>query len=102
MLLVAIIILRISRSHQLKSRIDLARGERAYFTVVKLIKKRSLSTGDINAQMANTLSRLWHNEDCFRLPDGSFDSLSIVAPGRGVSMIRILWLTFIGLLQRRL
>lgn len=84
MLLIATVILRISRSHQLKSSIDLRKGEKAYFTVVRLLKKRSLSTRDVNAHTANILSELWNSDYCFRQSDGSCDSLSVPVSGRGV------------------
>jgi hypothetical protein len=84
MLLIATVILRISRNDQLKSSIDLRKGEKAYFTVVRLLKKRSLSTRDVNANTANILSELWNNDYCFRQRDGSNDSLSVPVSGRGV------------------
>jgi len=81
--LVATIILRISRSH-LKTKVDLRSGERAYFTNIKLIKRRSLQTGDVNAQMVTILSQLWHSEYCFKLLDESIDPLRVQTFGRGV------------------
>jgi hypothetical protein len=82
--LAATIILRISQCDKLKSNVDLEFGERAYFSIVKLIKKRSLQTRDVNAHTAAVLSELWHNNDCFKLPDGSHDSLKVCFSGRGV------------------
>ncbi|KAH8898123.1 hypothetical protein GQ53DRAFT_623572, partial [Thozetella sp. PMI_491] len=87
MVLVATIILRISQSRQLKSRVDLRRGERAYFTVVKFLKRRSLHARDVNAHTATILSELWHSNSCFRQPDGSFDSLHVRFSGRGVMAV---------------
>lgn len=84
-LLVAAIILRISHSHQLKSSIEPRAGERAFFAAVKLLKRRSLQSGDVNAQSALQLSELWHNDSCFRRPDGGYDSLEVRIRGRGVS-----------------
>ena len=83
LILVATIILRISRSH-LKTKIDLRTSERAYFAAVNLIKRRTLQTGDVNAQMTMILSELWHSEYCFKLSDGSIDSLHVQTIGHGV------------------
>ena len=85
--MIAAIILRISHSQQLKSKIDGRQGERAFFAVVKLLKRRSLQIGDVNAQLANVFSQLWHSDYCFKLQDGSYDSLHIRTRGRGVRLI---------------
>ena len=82
--LVACVILRITQSHQLKSRIDVRRGARAYFMRVKLLKRRSLQSWDANSNMANIFSQLWHRNCSFKRPDGSFDSLHVHTRGRGV------------------
>lgn len=84
-LLVATIILRISHSHQLKASIEPRTGERAFFAAVKLLKRRSLQSGDVNAQLALQLSELWHNDSCFRGSNGGYDSLEVRTRGRGVS-----------------
>jgi hypothetical protein len=86
MFLVATIILRISRSPLLKSKVDLSKGEGAYYALVNMLKKRSLLTDDSNTHMANILSEIWRSDDCFMLPDGSYDSLLIQKSGRGVSI----------------
>lgn len=83
--LVATVLLRITHSHQLRSCIDLARGERAYFAIVRFLKRRSLQSWDVNAKMGNMFSQLWHNDNCFRRPDGSYDSLFVATRTRGVS-----------------
>jgi len=97
MLLIATIILRISRSHQLKSSIDLRKSEKAYFTVVRLLMKRSLSTRDVNACTANMLSALWNSDYCFRQRDGSYGNLTVPVSGRGVRIGTVMlldhWLT---------
>lgn len=82
--LAAATILRISHSPQLKSNVDFAAGERAYFAAVRILKRRSLHTGDVNAQMAQLLTELWHNDYCFKNPDGSYDSLNVRTRSRGV------------------
>lgn len=84
MLLVAAIILRIYRSPRLKAKIDLRKGEHAYYTLVHMLKKRSLLNDDSNEHMADVLSALWRSEDCFKLSDGSYDSLFIPKSGHGV------------------
>lgn len=83
--LVASIILRISHSHQLKAKVDLGTAERGYFATVRLLKRRSLQSGDVNAQAAQLLSELWHNDFCFKGPDGMYDSLYVRIRRRGVS-----------------
>lgn len=84
LLLVAVIILRICRAHRLKSLLDVNNGERGFFALIRLLKKRSLSSADVNTRMANVLSSLWHNHDCFRKADGTDDSLSVTSSARGV------------------
>ena len=87
-ILVAAVILRITKSTQLKSCIDVHRGERAYFAAIKLLKRRSLQSCDVNSKMANMFSQLWHNACCFKTPDGSSDSLDVRTRGRGVSQLK--------------
>lgn len=82
--LAAIAILRISHSPQLKSKVDFAAGERAYFAAIRIVKRRSLHMGDVNAQLAQLLTELWHKDDCFKNSDGSYDSLSVRTRSRGV------------------
>ncbi|KAK5046219.1 hypothetical protein LTR84_008362 [Exophiala bonariae] len=84
MVLVAVVILRISHSQELKVKVDVAKGELAYFTIVKLLKRRSLQIGDVNAQTAASLSALWNDDYCFRLPDGTQNSLNVRTRGQGV------------------
>lgn len=84
--LAATAILRISQSPQLKSKIDSAAGERAYFAAIRILKRRSLHTGDVNAQMAQLLTELWHADDCFKNSDGSYDSLNVRTRSRGVRL----------------
>jgi hypothetical protein len=84
MVLVAVVILRISHSQELKVKIDLDKGELAYFTIVKLLKRRSLQIGDVNAQTAVNLSGFWNDDYCFRLPDGTHNSLNVWIRGQGV------------------
>ncbi|KIV97159.1 hypothetical protein PV10_00941 [Exophiala mesophila] len=82
--LAAAIILRISHSPQFKSTVDFAAGERAYFAAIRILKRRSLHTGDVNAQVAQRLTELWHKDDCFKNSDGSYDSLNVRTRSRGV------------------
>jgi hypothetical protein len=88
MILVATIILRISRSPRLKEKVDLRKGEDAYCALVHMLRKRSLSKNDSNVHMADILLQLWRSEDCFKLPDGSDDSLFIENSGHGVRIHR--------------
>lgn len=87
MTLIAVVVLRLCHSQHLASRIDLRLGENTYFAIVRLLKKRSLQTGDINAQTASTLTELWHNDYCFQRPDGTHDSLYVRTRQRGVSVV---------------
>ena len=76
-------ILRMSRSHPLKLWIDLKQAERTYFALVKLLKRRSLQDGDINASLAKVFSQLWHSES----DSQGQDSLQVEACGRGVRFL---------------
>lgn len=82
--LAATIILRIAHSHQLKSKIDLRRCQHLFFAAVKLLRKRSLQSGDINASTATALSELWYSDSCFKRQDGTHDSLHVRVCGKGV------------------
>lgn len=84
MILVATIILRISRSPLLKEKVNLSKGEDAYRTVIHMLRRRSLSKEDSNARMADNLSELWRSNDWFKLPDGSHNSLFVQKSGHGV------------------
>lgn len=98
MILVAAIILRISRSSRLKEKVNLTRGEDAYRTIIHMLNKRSLSKDDSNAHMADSLSGLWRSNALFKLPDGSHDSMFIPKSGHGVCVheIKHLWFFLIG------
>jgi hypothetical protein len=84
LMLGAMTILRICRSHELGSKVDLVLGERAYFAAIRILRKRVLRNNDLNAQMATILSHLWQSQRVFRQQDGSLDSLTVRIRSRGV------------------
>lgn len=79
------ILLRMAHSRHLKSWIDMKQGERTFFALVKLLKRRSLQLGDVNAYVATLFSQLWHHDSMFQQEDGTYDSLRVYTRGRGVS-----------------
>ncbi|KIW25712.1 uncharacterized protein PV07_08868 [Cladophialophora immunda] len=76
-------LLRMSHSRHLRLWIDMKQGERTFFALLKLLKRRSLQFGDVNAHVVTLFSQLWHDDSIFRLQDGSQDSLHVHTRGRG-------------------
>jgi ABC-type uncharacterized transport system permease subunit len=78
-------ILRIYRSTELNSKVDLLLGEQSYFAAIQILKKRGLKNNDLNARTAVMFSQLWQSKRIFRQQDGSIDSLNVRIRSRGVS-----------------
>jgi hypothetical protein len=83
--LAAMTILRIYRSTELNSKVDLLLGEQSYFAAIQILKKRGLKNNDLNARTAVMFSQLWQSKRIFRQQDGSIDSLNVRIRSRGVS-----------------
>ncbi len=77
--LAAFVILKLYRS-SVELSIDRARGERCYFAVIQLYRKRSLEinfNADLESKLATLLTELWSSAKVFRNSDGNVDSLNV-------------------------
>lgn len=83
----ALTILRIVRS-QLRQAVDEERGRRAYFNCIRLERKISIQDSDLASRTTVILTQLWTSKNCFRQPDGSIDSLTLLCRSRlGMSLV---------------
>jgi len=76
LLLAGFCILKLCRS-PLAQHLDLAAGERAYFSAAQFSKTTSLQKNDLGARCAAILTNLWGSTKIFRRKDGSVESLGI-------------------------
>ena len=81
----ACILLRVLRS-KLCEVVDVPATEQRYFSVVNLLKRRSLVNNDLDAKNAAILVMLWHSKTALRKADGSYDGLRVRTQTRGVSV----------------
>ncbi|KFY91885.1 hypothetical protein V500_04417 [Pseudogymnoascus sp. VKM F-4518 (FW-2643)] len=81
--LAAATILKLCRSTELSSKLDLLLGEQSYFAAIQILKKRTLKNNDLNARMAAMLLQLWQSKRVFLQEDGSIDSLCVKIRSRG-------------------
>lgn len=65
--------------------IDRERGERCYFSVIRLCRRRCLDTPDLDSKLATILTELWSSSMVFRGPDGTVDALNVRIRSRLVS-----------------
>ena len=82
--LAAFVVLKLHHSPQ-HLVIDRERGERCYFSVIRLCRRRSLDTPDLDSRLATILTELWSSSMVFRGPDGIFDALNVRIRSRLVS-----------------
>ncbi|KAL9094240.1 MAG: hypothetical protein Q9165_003380 [Trypethelium subeluteriae] len=76
MLLAAYCILRITKS-DLRTCIDLQRGEASFFKAVNLAKRRSTQPCDLDSRNALILTQLWTSHRAFRQKDGTLNGLHL-------------------------
>lgn len=79
--LAACTILRITRSH-LNQNLDLARGQRSYFSVILFHRKMSVQQDDIASRSIVILTQLWTSTTVFEQADGTIDSLLLCCRNR--------------------
>ncbi|KIV84847.1 hypothetical protein, variant [Exophiala sideris] len=72
--LAALLILRVGNSH-ISDKLDNKRGQKCYFTVIRMNKKHSVRSDDLAARATIILSQLWTSKMVVKQPDGTPDSL---------------------------
>ncbi|KAK4942975.1 hypothetical protein LTR10_017359 [Elasticomyces elasticus] len=72
--LAALLILRVGKSH-ISDKLDKKRGQKCYFTVIRMNKKHSVRSDDLAARATIILSQLWASKMVVKRPDGTPDSL---------------------------
>ena len=72
--LAALVILRVGKSH-ISDKLDSRRGQKCYFTVIRMDKKHSVRSDDLAARATIILSQLWTSKMVVKQPDGTPDSL---------------------------
>lgn len=87
-LMAAMSILRITRS-ELRTHVDPAHGENAYFKAIKFCKKRSAENNDLDSRGTIILSQLWANDGMFRKNDGTMVGDRLRLRSRLVSLTEI-------------
>ena len=82
--LAAFVVLKLYRS-SLELAIDRERGERCYFSTIRLLRKRTADDSDLDSKLATILTELWSSSLVFRDQEGHMDSLNVRVRSRLVS-----------------
>ena len=83
--LAAVCILRVLRSH-LRLQVNPEIGEEMFFEAIRISKKHSIRSNDLDARNAIILTQLWSFSRLFQYKDGSIDGLRLLLRGRLVSL----------------
>ena len=65
--------------------IDRERGERCYFSAIRLLRRRSSDSPDLDSKLAMILTELWSSRSVFRDSSGNVESLRVRVRSRLVS-----------------
>ncbi|KAI1627714.1 hypothetical protein EDD37DRAFT_273330 [Exophiala viscosa] len=72
--LAALVIFRVGKSH-ISDSLDSKRGQKCYFTVIRMNKKHSVRSDDLAARATIILPQLWTSKMVVKQPDGTPNSL---------------------------
>ncbi|KAF7544936.1 hypothetical protein G7046_g9675 [Stylonectria norvegica] len=79
--LAAVCILRVLRSN-LRAQVNVQRGEEMYFEAIRISRKRSIQSNDLDARNCSILTQIWSSTRLFKYKDGSVNGLRLLLRGR--------------------